>query len=114
MNHLIAKIKNIKQITKQLKNYTENKVMKKQYHQPIKCSLINSKTCEFRMRNHKFFQPCSVRLSKLENLLGPFDFSQRTRVLVKKLILSPKVKIHSKIGKMFCKQSYVFMWNFHP
>ena len=35
MNQLIAKIKNIKQIKKQLKNYTKNKVMKKQCHQPI-------------------------------------------------------------------------------
>ena len=66
------------------------------------------------MRNHKFFKPCSDRQSKLENILGPFEFSKRTRVLVKKLILSPKVKIHSKIGKMFRKQSYVFMWNIHP
>ena len=55
------------------------------------------------MRNDEVFQKCSFRLSKLENILTPFDFSKRARVLVKKLILQPKVKIHSKIEKMFHK-----------
>ena len=114
MNHLTLKIKNINQIKKQLKHYTQNRVMKKPGHKLITCNLTNSTTFDFRMRNHKVFQKCSVRLSKLENILGSFDFSKRTRVLVKKLILSPKVKIHSKIGKMFRKKSYVFMWNVHP
>ena len=111
MNHLILKIKNINQIKKQLKHYTQNRVMKKPGHKPITCNLTNSTTFDFRMRNHKVFQKCSVRLSKLENISRPFDFSKRARVLVKKLILKPKVKIHSKIGKMFHKNSYVFTDN---
>ena len=114
MNHLILKIKNINKIKKQLKHYTQNRIMKKPGHKLITCNLTNSTTFDFRMRNHKVFQKCSVRLSKLENILGPFDFFKRTRVLAKQQILNPKVKIHSKIGKMFCKQSYVFIWNIHP
>ena len=81
--------------------------MKKPGHKPIACNLTNSTTFDFRMRNHKVFQKCSVRLSKLENILGPFDFSKIARVLVKKLILQPKVKIHSQIEKIFIKN--VFM-----
>ena len=76
MNHLIVKIKNINQIKKQLKNYTQNKVMKRPCHKPITCNLTNSTTFDFRMRNHKVFQKCSIRLSKLENILRLFDFSE--------------------------------------
>ena len=66
------------------------------------------------MRNHKDFKRCSIRLPKLENIFKMFDFSKRARVSIKRHIIKPKVKIHSKIGKMFHKKSYVFMWNIHP
>ena len=88
--------------------------MKKRCHQTIKYNFIKSTTCELRMQNHKFFKQCSIKLPKLESVFKMFDFSKRVRVLIKRYILKPEVKIHSKIEKMFHKKPYVFMWNVHP
>ena len=52
MNHFLVKIRNIKQIKKQLEAYTKNKVMKRQCHPYIKYSFINSKTFEFKIRHY--------------------------------------------------------------
>ena len=43
-----------------------------------------------------------------------FDFSKRARVSIKRQILKPKVKVHSKIAKMFEKKPFTFIWNIHP
>ena len=114
MNHFLTKIRNLKQIKKQLEIYTKNKVMKKQCHLPIKCSLINSKTCEFKMRYHKLFKSCSIKLTKLEKVLEKFDFSKKVRVLTKRCILKPKIKVRRGVEEMFNKKPYVFIWNIHP
>ena len=114
MNHFLTKVRNLKQIKKQLEIYTKNKVMKKQCHLPIKCSLINSKTCEFKMRHKKLFKSCSIKLTKLEKVLDKLDFSKKVRVLTKSYILKPKTKIRRGVKEMFHKKPYVFIWNIHP
>ena len=88
--------------------------MKKQCHPPIKYSLHNSETCEFKMRHHKLFKSCSIKLTKLEKVLDKLDFSKKVRVLTKRCILKPKTKICRGVEEMFHKKPYVFIWNIHP
>ena len=114
MNHFLAKVRNIKQIKKQLEAYTKNKVMKRQCHPPIKNSLTNSKTFEFNIRHYKLFKFCSIKLTKLEKVLEKFDYSKKARVLTKRCILKPKIKVCRGVEEMFHKKPYVFIWNIHP
>ena len=110
MNNFLSKIRNIKQIKKQLEVYTKNKVMKRQCHPPIKNSLMNSKTFEFKIRHYKLFKSCSIKLTKLERVLEKFDFSKKVRVLTKRYILKPKIKICRGVEEMFHKKPYVLDW----
>ena len=41
-------------------------------------------------------------------------FPKKVRVLTKRYILKPKIKVHRGVEEMFHKKPYVFIWNIHP
>ena len=66
------------------------------------------------MTHYKIFKTCSIKLPKLESSVRMFNPSKKVKVLLKRQILKPQIKISSRVANMFKRDCYVWMWSVHP
>ena len=114
MNHHIVKLRNISKIKTELKTYKKKQLVSKPKAKSVKCNVVNSSTLTFRMTHYKIFKTCSIKLPRLESSVKMFNPSKKVKVVLKRQILKPKIKISSRVANMFKRDCYVYMWNLHP
>ena len=95
------KLKTISKIKTELKTNKKKKLDSKPKAKSVKCNMINSSTLTFRMTHYKIFKTCSIKLPKLESSVRMFNPSKKVKVLLKRQILKPQIKISSLVANMF-------------
>ena len=107
------KLKNISKIKTELKTYKKKKLGSKPKAKSVKCNMVNSSTLTFRMTHYKIFKTCSIKLPRLESSVKMFNPSKKVKVVLKRQILKPKIKISSRVANIFKRDCYMYMWNIH-
>ena len=59
------------------------------------------------MTHYKIFKTCAIKLPGLESSVRMFNPSKKVKVLLKRQILKPKIKISSRDTNMFKRDCYI-------
>ena len=95
-------LKEINQKTQKLQGYERERNRRNPYHPPLKCHLNNSATINFKTKFSKLFSHPNVQLKKCLRW-----FPKAVNIILKKLILNPKIKVTRRVADYCRKDCYI-------